>query len=191
MSHRSSLTATILSFLVSAAMIPAAAGEAQDAAGKPTVTINDIGPFIYCAIPHKGPYTDIGTVIGQLISAMQAQALFPQVRGPMVGVYYDHPAGAKPAELSWEVGFIVSDQASPQAPLVKKIWERATAATAIHVGPYEKLGETTAAIIAWMTAAGYEAAGPFLERYLDMNPMSVKPEERRTEISIPCRKKDR
>ncbi len=191
MNHHIRWTAAILSFLISAAAVPAAAGAVQDAAGKPAVTLRNIGPFTYCSIAHKGPYADIGTVIGQLISAMQAQALFPQIRGTMIGVYYNSPADTKPAELSWEIGFIISDQAAPQAPLDKKTWKHTTVATALHVGPYEKLGETTAAIIAWLTAAGYEVDGPFLESYLDRDPMSVKPEKRRTEISIPCRKKDR
>ena len=31
------------------------------------VTIKEVEPFPYCAIAHKGPYTDMGTVIGDLV----------------------------------------------------------------------------------------------------------------------------
>ena len=48
---------------------------------------------------------------------MQAQGLFPQIRGPMVGVYYNWPGETKPEDLSWEAGFIVMAQATPQPPL--------------------------------------------------------------------------
>lgn len=162
-----------------------APGAVQDVA----VTVKDVEPFPYCAISHKGPYTDMAAVIGQLVGAMQAQGLFPQVRGPMVGVYYNSPAEVKPEELSWEAGFIITAQASPQPPLAKKNWEYKTVATALHVGPYAKGGETVVKVMDWLAANGYEAAGPVLERYLDMNPMAVKPEDLRTEIWVPCQKK--
>ena len=161
----------------------AAAGAAQD------VTVKDVDPFPYCAVSHKGPYTDMTAVIGELIAAMQAQGLFPQVRGPMVGVYYNSPVDTKPEDLSWEAGFAIAAQATPQLPLVKKAWEYKTVAVALHVGPFDKVGATIERIMAWMAAHGYEAAGPMLERYLDMNPMAVKPEDLRTEIWVPCQKK--
>jgi AraC family transcriptional regulator len=153
------------------------------------IAIKDVQPFTYCAIPHKGPYTDMTAVIGQLVGGMQAQGLFPQIRGPMVGIYYNWPGDTKPEDLSWEAGFIISAQASPTPPLVKKVWEHKTVAIAVHVGPYDKAGLAIEKMTAWLAAEGYEAGGPVLERYLDRNPMAVKPEELRTEIWIPCRKK--
>ncbi|MGZ5499085.1 MAG: GyrI-like domain-containing protein [Candidatus Aminicenantales bacterium] len=167
---------------VLALVVPAAA---QDLA----VTIKEVEPFPYCAIAHKGPYTDMGTVIGELIGAMQAQGVFPQVRGPMVGIYNNSPADVKPEDLSWEAGFIVTAQATAQPPLMKKSWDYRTVAAALHVGPYEDSGAAIGKIMAFIAAQGYEADGPILERYLDRNPEAVKPEELRTEIWVPCRKK--
>jgi effector-binding domain-containing protein len=161
----------------------AATGAAQD------VTVKNVEPFPYCAIVHKGPYSDMTAVTGELIGAMQTQGLFPQLRGSMVGVYYNWPGDTKPEDLSWEAGFAITAQATPQLPLVKKVWESRTVAVALHVGPYDKGGATVDKIMAWMAAQGYEAAGPVLERYLDMNPMAVKPEDLRTEIWVPCKKK--
>jgi len=168
--------------IVLALVVPLAA---QDLA----VTVKDVEPFPYCAIAHKGPYTDMGSVIGGLVGAMQAQGLFPQVRGPMVGIYYNSPANAKPEDLSWEAGFIVAAQATPQPPLVKKVWDHRTVAVAMHVGPYEKTGPFLEKVMAWLASHGYEADGPVLERYLDQNPMAVKPADLRTEVWVPCRKK--
>jgi effector-binding domain-containing protein len=163
----------------------AAAGAAQDI----TVTVKDVGPFPYCAIAHKGPYTDMTAVIGELIGAMQTQGLFPQIRGSMIGVYYNWPGDTKPEDLSWEAGFVIAAQATPQLPLVKKVWEHKTVAVAMHVGPYDKSGAAVEKVMAWLVAQGYETDGPILEHYLDMNPMAVKPEDLRTEIWVPCKKK--
>ena len=69
---------------------------------------------------------------------------------------------------------------------MKKIWEHRTVAVAMHVGPYAKAGATIEKMMAWLAANGYESGGPVLERYLDQNPMGMKPEDLRTEIWIPC-----
>jgi len=171
----------LLSILIVLALVVPLA--AQD------VTVKNVEPFPYCAVSHMGPYTDMAAVIGELVVAMQTQGLFPQVRGPMVGVYYNWPGNTKPEDLSWEAGFAITAQATPKLPLVKKVWEYRTVAVALHVGPYAKGGTTIEKIMAWMAAQGYEASGPVLERYLDMNPMAVKPEDLRTEIWVPCKKK--
>jgi effector-binding domain-containing protein len=153
------------------------------------VTVKEVEPFPYLAVVHRGPYTDMGAVMGRLAGAMRAQGLFPQVRGPVVGVYHNSPADTKPEDLAWEAGFIVTAQATARPPLVKKTWEHRTVAAALHIGPYDKGGETVVKIMTWIAAHGYEPAGPVLERYLDRNPAAVKPEELRTEIWIPVAKR--
>ena len=163
----------------------AAAAAAQDLA----VTIKTVEPFPYCAIDHKGPFTDMGEVIGKLMGAMQAQGLLPEIRGPMVGVYHNSPGDTAPGDLSWEMGFVIMAQSTMQPPLVRRVWEHRTVAAATHVGPYEKTGEAIEKIMAWLDAQGYEATGPVLERYLDQNPAAVKPESLKTEIWVPCKKK--
>jgi effector-binding domain-containing protein len=177
---------TVLTAAVLAGPVSAVRAAPQDLA----VTVKDVEPFPYCAIAHKGPFTDLTEVIGRLVGAMQTQGLFPQVRGPLVGVYYDAPGeGVDPATLSWEVGFITTAQATPQPPLMKKSWGHRTVAIALHVGPYDRGGETIVKMMEWLEARGFEVVGPVLERYLDQNPMALNPEELRTEIWIPCRKK--
>jgi effector-binding domain-containing protein len=57
------------------------------------------------------------------------------------------------------------------------------------MGSYETTGETIRKIMDWMEANRYSQAGPILERYLDMNPSEIKPEDLRTEILVPIKKK--
>jgi effector-binding domain-containing protein len=182
---------TALGFALAVTPISSAArtfGNMPQQAQEPFASIKEIKPFAYCAIAHKGPLADISNVIGQLMQAMQGQSLFASIRGPMVGVYYNSPDQVKPEELSWEVGFQVSEQASPQPPLEKKTWNYPIVAAAVHTGTYAKVGETIQRLMQWLGAQGYDVAGPILERYLN-NPMQVKPEELRTEIWIPASKK--
>lgn len=173
----------LLAALVIAVLIAPLA--AQDLA----IAIKDVEPFPYCAITHRGPFTDMGAVIGELVGAMRAQGLFPQIRGPLIGIYHNSPGDAKPGDLVWEAGFVIAAEATVQPPLLKKIWEFTTAAVAMHVGPYGKAGAAIARMTAWAAAQGYVPAGPVLERYLDQNPEAVKEEELRTEIWIPVKKR--
>jgi len=155
---------------------------------EPFASIKEILPFAYCCIVHKGPISDMSSVIGQLMKAMQEQNIFSAIRGPMVAVYHNALTPADSPDFSWEVGFIVMEQTIPQAPLIKKVWSHNTVAAATHVGPYQQIGETIEKLVAWVGAQGYAANDPLLERYLN-NPMQVKPQELRTEIWIPVVKK--
>ncbi len=154
----------------------------------PFASLKEGKPFSYCCLPHKGPLTDMGAVIGEFMQAMQGQGLFASVRDTMIGVYYSSPADTKPAELTWEVGFPVAGGTAPQPPLVIKEWKFPACAICMHKGAYDKTGETIRRLIDWVKANGYAVAGPTLERYLN-NPMQVKPEELLTEIWIPVKKK--
>ena len=153
------------------------------------VTVKEVEPFPYCAIAHTGPYTDMANVIGELVGAMEGQGLLVRIRGPLVGVYYNSPVDTAPEDLSWEAGFVVEAQTTTRPPLMLKNWEHKTVAAATHVGPYEEGGAAVAKIMAWLAARGYEADGPVLERYLDAKPETVKPQDLRTEIWVPCRKR--
>jgi len=165
-----------------------AAGDAPQQAQEPFALTTGAPPFSYACITHKGPLTDMSGVISQFMQLMQGQGLFASIRGPMIGIYYNAPGQVKPEELSWEVGFQISEQASPQAPLEKKTWNYPTVATAVHIGPYTRAGETIQRLMAWIKTRGLSASGPILERYMN-NPMQVKPEELRTEIWVPVREK--
>jgi effector-binding domain-containing protein len=59
----------------------------------------------------------------------------------------------------------------------------------LYVGPYEKSAGAYTKIMEFIEKSGFKAAGPIMEKYLDMNPQAVKPEELRTEINVPVEKK--
>jgi effector-binding domain-containing protein len=174
-----------LLFLFTSVQLPAKSlGETPEPAA---ISIKKISPFTYCSISHKGPFTEIEKVIKMLMGTSQSQRIYPA--GPLIGIYHNTPNEVKPEALEWEIGFPITPQAVPLEPLEKKQWNFTLVATALHTGPYEKTGETIWKILEWMNANHYVPAGPVMERYMDMTPSSVPPEKLRTEIWIPCKKK--
>jgi effector-binding domain-containing protein len=155
--------------------------------GGEAISIQKVEPFAYFCLHHKGPFSEFPEMIGRLMEESRAQNVFPA--GPLMGIYFNAPGEVEPEELEWEIGFPVTPQALVQPPLEKKEWNFDQVASCLHKGPYDKTGETIATMLEWMQANGYESAGPVLERYLDMNPQELKPEDLKTEIWIPCRKK--
>jgi effector-binding domain-containing protein len=169
----------VLSILVSTERRAAFGGEA--------ITVQQVEAFAYVCLQQKGPFDKIQEAIGSLIQEMQAQNVVPA--GPLMGIYFNSPDQVKPEDLQWEIGFPVTSQALIQPPLQKKEWNLTQVVVSMHQGPYEKTGETIQKMMEWMEANGYAPAGPFLERYMDMNPEELKPEELKTEVWIPCQKK--
>ena len=58
------------------------------------------------------------------------------------------------------------------------------AAFAVHVGPYETIGETWGQMMAWVAGQGRAPAGPTWEIYLD-DPQEVAPDQLKTELYVP------
>jgi effector-binding domain-containing protein len=166
--------------------MPAAAGDLPVGGGE-SFTVQQTEAFAYVCLPQKGSFDKIGEAIGGLMQEMQAQNIVPA--GPMIGIYFNSPEQVKPEDLQWEIGFPVTAQALIQPPLQKKEWNYTQVVVGLHQGPYEKTGETIEKMMEWMEANGYVPAGAVLERYQDMNPDELKPEELKTEIWIPCQKK--
>lgn len=151
------------------------------------VTVKDVEPFAYFCLHNKGPFTQVQEVVRKLIEDARAQNISPA--GALIGIYYNSPAEAPAQDLDWEMGFPVTEQAFVQPPLEKKVWTFTQVATTLHKGTYETTGETIMKMLDWMDVNGYVQAGPVLERYLDMDPSAVKPEDLRTEVWIPVKKK--
>jgi len=164
------------------------AGTARPSAGQTAeVNLQTVEPFAYFCLPVKGTYAQIQEVIGKLMLEMQAQNAMPT--GALIGVFYNSPEDVESAGLEWEVGFPAAPRQAIQPPLVLKEWRHAEVAVAMHKGPYGEVGKTITKIMDWMAANGYAPSGPMLERYLDMNPAEMNPQDLRTEVWFPCRKK--
>jgi AraC family transcriptional regulator len=151
------------------------------------VVIQDTAPFTYAYLECSGSYAQIPAKIGAFMQSFFQQGLAPL--GNFFGMYLNSPAQVKEEELQWRLGFPVAAEAAVAAPLLKGECQATQIAVYLHVGPYDKVSDAYAKIFAFIDQNGYKVAGPCIEKYLDMNPMAVKPEELRTEINVPVEKK--
>jgi len=166
----------LLAFPIVASALPA-----QD------VVIQDATPFTYAYLECRGSYAQIPAKIGEFMQAFFQQGLSPL--GNFFGMYLNSPAQVKEEELQWRLGFPVAADAAVAAPLLKGECKATKIASYLHVGPYEKVSEAFGKMFAFIDQSGYKLTGPCIEKYLDMNPQAVKPEELRTEINLPVEKK--
>jgi len=151
------------------------------------IVIQDTVPFTYAYLECRGSYAQIPARIGVFMPEFFKQNLMPV--GNFFGMYLNAPGQVKEEELQWRLGFPVAADSAVTAPLAKGECKATKIAVYLHVGPYDKVGDAYAKIFEFIGKNGYKAAGPPMEKYLDMDPMAVKPEELRTEINVPVEKK--
>jgi AraC family transcriptional regulator len=151
------------------------------------VAIQDATPFTYAYLECKGSYAQIPDKVNAFMEAFFQQGLMPE--GNFFAMYLNAPGQVKEEELAWRLGFPVAAGAPVAAPLLKGECRAAKMAVLLYVGPYEKVSAAYVKVFAAIDAQGYKPAGPPMEKYLDMNPEAVKPEERKTEINVPVEKK--
>jgi AraC family transcriptional regulator len=90
-----------------------------------------------------------------------------------------------PDQLRTDAGVVVPDGIELPAPLTEQRLPAAAYACTVHVGPYERLGDTWHRLMGeWIPSHGRRVDGLGYERYLNM-PGSVPREELRTEICVP------
>ena len=89
-------------------------------------------------------------------------------------------------DLDLEIGFPFARRLEGRGAVIAGEIPGGRAATCLHVGPFQGLTEAYAALAAWMTEKGYEAAGPAYEFYLN-DPQSTAPEALQTQIVFPLR----
>ncbi len=151
------------------------------------VTIQDTTPFTYAYMECKGSYQQIPAKINEFMQQFFGQKLMPV--GSFFSMYLNSPAQVKEEDLIWRLAFPVAADDAVAAPLLKGECPATKIAVYLHVGPYEKLSEAYAKFVPFFEKQEYKPAGPCIEKYLDMNPLAVKPEELRTEINWPVEKK--
>ena len=151
------------------------------------VVIQDATPFTYAYMECSGPYSQIPAKIGLFMPEFFKQNLMPA--GNFFAMYLNAPGQVKEEELQWRLAFPVAAESAMAAPLLKGECKATQMAVYLHVGPYDKVGDAYVKIFAFIEKSGYKMAGPTIEKYLDMDPMAVKPEELRTEIHVPVVKK--
>ncbi|MGQ0565821.1 MAG: AraC family transcriptional regulator [Gemmobacter sp.] len=137
------------------------------------------------AMPHKGPYAEIGRTFQKLSAIMTTRGLFAHVGG-IVAVYYDDIAATAPDDLRSHAGFQISRGTVIEAPIEVVDLPASRAAVLTFTGPYAGLAAAWDALYGvWLPASGETPAdlAPF-EVYLN-SPMDTAPDALVTEIHLP------
>ena len=137
---------------------------------------------------HVGPYSECGDAWQRLLGYAFPRGLVGPTAA-MIGLVHDDPEVTQPDKLRYDACVVVpptyehQDTASEAA--VQDI-PGGTFAHAVHIGPYEQLGDLYSRICGgWLPASGYEPASrPAFEWYKN-SPMNAAPEELETRVFVP------
>ncbi|MGZ8515150.1 MAG: GyrI-like domain-containing protein [Candidatus Limnocylindrales bacterium] len=121
----------------------------------------------------------VGTAFGELFGRLGLLGVEPA--GPPFVIYHEFGPDGVDAEVSVPIAQAVSATGRIKARVLPAV----TVAGTLHVGPYDDLGAAYAALTEWIRSNGFEATGPFQERYLNGPGDQVSPAEYRTEVEIP------
>jgi AraC family transcriptional regulator len=137
------------------------------------------------ALPHIGPYQQIGETFRQLGAIAGSAGLFNTPGAAMLAIYYDDPDSTPPDRLRSDAAVAVPDGVPLPAGLTEKRIPGGRYARTEHVGPYEGLSDTwTRFKREGLPAVGQRRDGASYEVYVN-DPMKTPKHDLRTELYIP------
>jgi AraC family transcriptional regulator len=139
------------------------------------------------AMPHRGPYTEIGQAFARLGDRVGPSGLWPSVQG-MFALYYDDPGSVAPADLRSHAAFALPEDAVRPDGVEELRLPGGLHAVLRHRGPYSGLAAAWDHLYGtWLPQAGHEIAdSPPYEFYLN-SPQDTAPAALLTDICVPLR----
>jgi AraC family transcriptional regulator len=138
------------------------------------------------AIRHIGPYHEIGEAFGRLGEIAGPAGLFAGPDAAMIALYHDDPESTPADQLRSDAGVRVTSDAALPKDLVEQRLPAGRYAKTVHVGAYDKLGDTWARFLGeWLPESGERlGSGPSYEQYVN-DPRQTPKEKLLTEIYVP------
>lgn len=102
------------------------------------------------------------------------------------GIGHDNPNVTEPSKLRCDACISWNDKSvKPTGEVQSKSIEGGKYAKFLHVGAYENLKSTYDMVTDWIVESGISLRDkPLFEKYLDVDPREVKPQDLRTEIYV-------
>lgn len=116
----------------------------------------------------------MGEIFSEIYAFMQKKEIVPV--GPPFAYWHDMTGGI----VDMECGFPVYGSAKGEGRIKSSKLPGGKAATALHIGPYDKLSEAYKVVESWIRDNGYQIAGNPWESYLTMP--DVEPSKIKTQI---------
>lgn len=139
------------------------------------------------AMPHQGPYPEIGRAFEKLSTLIATRDLFGQVV-QMVAVYYDDPSVTPPDNLRSHAAFEMAGVHAAEAPLEALTLPAGRHAVLEFKGPYAGLAAAYDQLYGtWLPSSGeLPSDHPSFEIYLN-SPMDTAPEDLLTLLCVPLK----
>lgn len=139
------------------------------------------------AIPHIGPYLEIGEAFEKVTAIATSRDLWPEIRG-VVGIYYDDPNAVPESELRSHAGLDLAPATELPEGLEEVTIPGGTIARLRFKGSYAGLKPAYDYLYGeWLPSSGQEPANsPCYEVYLNA-PADVAPEDLLTDICMPLK----
>jgi AraC family transcriptional regulator len=150
------------------------------------VEITEMPEFRLAAIRHIGPYTAISEAFGKLgeIAARSGLLQSPDVN--MIGVFYDDPETTPPNQLQSDAALSIAKDAVLPGGVTEGWLPAGRYARTVHCGPYTGLPDTWARFMGeWLPRSGHQPGRAVSYEIYRNTPMTVPPEELRTELYLP------
>jgi len=150
------------------------------------VVIKKLPPLKIASVRGTVPtYHDIGILCEKLMPLFIEHAA--SIAGPFLAIYHDMEYREKDVDI--EAAVPISRALTLPEPIkVRDLPGEETAASTVHRGPYETIGEAYTALMHWCESNGYELAGPDREIYLTSPNDTQDPANYVTELQQPVRK---
>lgn len=148
------------------------------------VVLKEIAPQWIASLRETIPaYRAIGNLFAKLYPAL----------GPLAaegtGVALLHDTEYKEQDVDAEAGVYLKRDATVEEPLKCYQLPRATVASVIHHGAFNRIAQAYRALLRWIEANGYRPSGPTREIFLHISqPVSRDDNSNVTEIQVPIEK---
>jgi effector-binding domain-containing protein len=121
----------------------------------------------------------MGSLYGRVYTYMTTKKINPT--GPPIALYYSEPGP------DWKIGAAVPvpEGTAGQGDIYSIVLPGGKMASTIHMGSYDKLGESWSALSDWIQKSHYKPAGPGREVFLVGPPQESDPAKFRTELLWP------
>jgi AraC family transcriptional regulator len=174
-----------------ASFVPMPTASRQEDAMEATTTyeaaIRQTAPLRVAALPHHGPYMNIGSTFERLLALAGGQGLLgSEIR--TFGIYYDDPSATPANALRADACLAIPDGCAPSGELEVREVRGGRYAVVLHVGPYAELERPYRWLYGtWLAQSGEEPDNaPIVEEYLN-DARTVPPTALETEIWLPLR----
>jgi effector-binding domain-containing protein len=144
-----------------------------------TTTVEQPAAVIRLTIPRSQIQEVMGPAIGEVMGAVQAQAI------SMTGPVFSHHLRMDPDTFDFEVGVPVAARVAPAGRVLPGVLPARRVARTVYRGEYEGLGDAWDQFNDWISAQGLKAAPDLWECYVTGPEAGVDSSAWTTELNRP------